>query len=100
MLAGSTPGPGRASESLSDIEPAIGNRTGGLDRRVRAMPALNDQQAEVERRTGDAIDGIGRTPRPHLVVRPGQLDPDRLGRSIKAIGQVAERQRPDADVSY
>ena len=67
---------------------------------VVAVPALGDQQAEVQRRAAYPVGRLGGTPRPCGAIRAGELDPD-LGRGhALAVHGVAERAGADADVRH
>src|SRR6266568_3133756 len=67
---------------------------------VVAVPALGDQQAEVQRRAAYKVVRLGRTPRPCGAIRAGELDPDRGLRQGFAVHGVAERAGTDADVRH
>ncbi len=60
----------------------------GVHVQGRARPALGDQHAEVLGRTGDALRGVVRTPRPRRTVGCAQLDEERLLRR----GQPVDRR--------
>ena len=63
------------------------------------MPALGDEQAEVQRRAGDPLRGVRRVPRSTAAtVRRGQLDAERLGRAGPVADQEGEVAGAHADV--
>src|SRR5579859_462207 len=88
----------RPRERLGNRQPLRGNLPFGADRRVRSMPALRDEQAEVERGPGHAVRRVTGTPCPHLAVGSREFDPDGFGGYLEPVHREAVWQRPDAYV--
>src|SRR6266542_4735803 len=88
----------RAREGLGDRHPLDGGRALDGQAEVVAVPALGDQQAEVQRRAAYKVVRLGGTPRPCGAIRAGELDPDRGLRQGFAVHGAAERAGTDAEV--
>ena len=99
--AGAAARPGRAGEGLGDVQPAVGVGAVGLQREVGAVRPLGDQQAEVERRPGDALRGVLGAPGPRSPSGRRELHPERLGRRrqpVRGVGEVAGADAECGDV--
>src|SRR5262249_39093380 len=71
VLAGAPTRARRAGEGLGDVKPPIGDLAGHAQRRGVAMAATRDHEAEVERRAGDAVGRLRRSPGPQFTARTG-----------------------------
>src|SRR5260370_27772673 len=91
-------GAGRAGEGLRDGHPLLRGWAVDGEGEVVAVPALGDEQAEVQGCSAYPVLRVGRAPGPRGAVRGGELDPDRDGGHDLAAGGVAEGARADADV--
>src|SRR5690349_16776889 len=86
-------------EGLGDVEPFLGIATVRDQAEVGAVPALGDEQAEVERRAGDRL-RRALAPDPDRAVGGGEFDPERFGGRPSIAYQVGEVARAHPDVGH